>query len=314
VSDRAPGPLSGTESATLQALFRIAMGVGVLHTFLPVVWRGLVPLVWTDRAYGGIGGLGEGSWQAALLGGPTPAVIGSLVAAVLVAGAAMVLGVGGRIAPFVALQAGLGLTDSNSNAGGSYDMLLSNGLWLCVLSGGHHTLSVEAWWRTGRWWPRVEIWSVPHWLIGWQLVLMYCTTGFQKVSAYWVPGGESSALYYILQQPEWHRFDMAWLAPLFPLTQLATLLTWFWEVLSPLWLLAVWFAATPERTSRLRTLFAALRLRWIYTAFGIGTHLAILVTMDVGPFSYLSLAFYVAMATPEEWEALLLRVTGSRPT
>jgi hypothetical protein len=299
--------LSGTESATSLSLFRLAMGVGVWHTVGPVVWRGLVPILWVDAADGGYLPLGDGPWLIALLGGPHPLQVWSFVAVALLAGTAMALGVGGRLAALAALLATNSLTDVNPYAGGSYDMLLANGLWLCVLGGGDATLSLTARVRTGRWWPRVEVWAAPRWLAGFQLVLMYCTTGLQKLSAFWVPGGEHSALYYILQQPEWQRRPMEWVAPLYPLTQLATLVSWFWEVGAPLWLLAVWFAATPERGGRVRAWFARLGVRWVFALVGLGMHVVIFATMDVGPFSYLSLAFYTVMWAPEEWERWLRR-------
>ena len=44
---------------------------------------------------------------------------------------------------------------------------------------------------------------------------------------------------------------MTWLAWVFPMTQVATAVTWFWEVLSPIWLLAV--VSIHGRASRYRT-------------------------------------------------------------
>lgn len=301
--DRIVEALSGTESATSTALFRLGMGLAVWHAVGPMVWRGLVPVLWTDAADGGYLPLGEGPWLVALLGGPHPPQVWSLVAASLAGATAMVLGVGGRLAALVTLLSTHAITDLNPYAGGSYDMLMANGLWLCVLAGGDATLSVTARLATGRWWPSVAIWSAPRWLAGFQLVLMYWATGWQKLSAYWVPGGESSALYYILQQPEWHRRPMEWVAPLFPLTQLATTGTWLWEVSAPVWLWAVWLAATAERGGPWRAWASRLRVRTVYAGVGVLLHLAIFVSMDVGPFSFLSLAFYAAMVLPGEWES-----------
>lgn len=301
------GRASGTESATGFALFRAAMGVGVLHALLPMVWRGLVPVLWVDRADGGYLPLNDGPWLVALLGGPHPPQVWALVGVALASAVAMVVGVGGRVVALTALWSSNALTDLNPYAGGSYDMLMANGLWLCVLGGGDQTLSLTARWRTGRWWPRVEVWSAPRWLAAYQLVLMYCATGFQKLSAYWVPGGDHSALYYIMQQTEWQRRPMEWVAPLYPLTQVATLVTWLWEVTAPVWLLAVWYAATPERGGRLRGWSNRLGVRWLYVAAGLVMHAVIFTTMDVGPFSYLSTAFYVVMFGPDEWERWLRR-------
>ena len=302
---------SSREDATSLALFRIGMGLGVLYTVGTVVLRGLVPVLWIDRDFGGMRDLGEGPWLVAMLGGPSPDVVWPLVIGSLIGGVLLTLGLGGRLMALVTLLVTTNVVDLNGHAGGSYDELLSNGLWLCVLAGGEATLSVSAWLEHRRWWPSVEVVAFPRWLAGWQLVLMYGATGLQQVSAYWVPGGESSALYYILQQPSWHRTDMSWIAYVFPLTQLATTITWIWEVTAPLWLLAVWWAAQPKPVGRLAAWSNQIKLRWIFMGIGLSMHLVIFVTMDVGPFSFLSVAFYTVMVHPHEWRALPSLLAGS---
>ena len=303
--------LSATEGATSLALFRIAIGLGSLYTIGSVALRGLVPILWIDEDYGGYRSLGDGPWLVARLGGPTPGVTWSLVIGALVGSLLVTLGAGGRISALFALVCANNVLSINGHAGGSYDELLTNGLWLVVLSGGHQTLSLDAWRRTGRLASGEQILSFPRWLAIWQLVLMYWTTGLQKVSAYWVPGGDASALYYILQQPEWHRYDMSAVAYVFPLTQLATTVTWLWEVLAPLWIFAIWYSLHPERPGLLRRWSNRIYLRSLFAITGIVMHAVIFVTMDVGPFSLLSLAFYTTTVHPHEWEALWARLRGS---
>jgi hypothetical protein len=309
--------VAATEGATSMALFRIGLGLSTLLTVGTVLLRGLVPVLWFDEIDGGTRALGQGPWLVALLGGPEPAVVWAIVGGAMLGGLLVTLGLGGRFGALLALVCASNAVGMNGHAGGSYDDLLTNGLWLLVLSGGHRTLSLDARLRTGRWWPDVQILAFPRWLAAWQLVLMYCTTGLQKVSAYWVPGGDASALYYILQQPEWHRFDMSWLAYVFVLTQVATTATWLWEVSAPVWMLAIGFSAEPERPGALRRWFRRLHVRTLYAVVGIGMHLVIFLTMDVGPFTPLSLAFYVTTVHPWEWDAaaarLAARFTGRSP-
>jgi len=300
---------SATESATSLALFRIGIGLVTLYTLGSVVAAGLVEQLWVDAAHGGMMPL-HPSWLIAGLGGATPTVVWSVLVVAMGAASLVILGIGGRAAALVALFTVTSLVDLNGHAGGSYDELLGNAWWLVVLAGGHHTLSVQARWRTGRWWPEAPVIAFPRWLALWQLCLMYGSTGWQKVSAYWVPGGDHSALYYIMQQPTWHRYDMAWVAAWFPLTQLATAVTWWWEVTAPLWILFVWYAHTPDRPGRMRAWSNRLRLRWVYAGIGVVMHLVIFATMEVGPFSPLSLAFYVLLASPGEWEQWLGRSEG----
>lgn len=298
---------SATEDATSQALFRIAVGACVLYTLLDVVFADLVDVIWVDAAYGGMRPLTSPPWLIDALGGATPSVIHGLVAVGVLGGLCLVLGIGGRLAPLITLLAAGSVVDVNGHAGGSYDELLSNALWLLVLSGGHKTLSVQAKWTTGSWWPEAPIYAFPRWLAIWQLCLMYGTTGLQKVSTYWVPGGESSALYYIMQQPTWQRGDMTWVASFYGLTQAATLVTWFWEVFAFFGILTVWYAATPDRPGRVRAWSNRLQLRWVFAGIGLVMHLVIFVTMEVGPFSPLSLSFYVLLAQPWEWRRWLTR-------
>jgi hypothetical protein len=296
-----------TESATTLALFRIAIGLCALYTVGSVVGAGLVEVIWVSAAHGGMLPLDEPPWLVAWLGGATPTVAWGLVTAALVGAAGLTLGVGGRPWALATALVTNNLLDLNGHAGGSYDELLANALWLVFLSGGHRTLSLEAWWRTRQWWPEVSVLAFPRWLAIWQLCLMYGTTGLQKLSTYWVPGGESSALYYILQQPTWQRGDMRWVAHVYPLTQIATTVTWFWEVLAFFWIVTVWYAETPERPGRLRAWSNRWQLRWVFAVIGLVMHAAILITLEVGPFSPLSLAFYVCLAQPAEWERWLGR-------
>ena len=147
-----------------------------------------------------------------------------------------------------------------------------------------------------------------------RLVLVYGTTGLQKLSAHWLPGGELSALYYIMQQPSWQRIDMAWLAPFYPLTQAATLTTWCWEICAPLLLLAYVFRSTRTRPGRMRGWMNTHDFRTLYAAFGIAMHLGIFLTMEVGPFTWISLAFYACLWHPDEWTHVWRRLQRRRKT
>lgn len=294
---------SATEDPTSVALFRILMGLCVLLTVGSVIAADLVPVIWVDKAFGGVRRL-QGNWLVRLLGGPTPTVIWSLVAVCLASATALTAGVGSRMSALITLFTTQALVDINGYAGGSYDQLLQNGLWLCVITPSGASLSVDAWRRTGSFVDPTPIGRWARLLIAFQIVLVYWTTGLQKLSAYWTPGGDFSALYYILQQPSWQHTDMRWLAYVFPLTQLGTAATWFWEVLAPLWLLAVHWADRKGWRGR----FA--QSRWVFFALGIIFHVLILLTMNVGPFGPISMAFYVAMVRPERLYGLLTRLVA----
>src|SRR5690606_34525291 len=104
------------------------------------------------------------------------------------------------------------------------------------------------------------------------------------------------------------RFDMAVVADLYWLTQIATAVTWHWEQLTPILLLFFYYRYTPERPGRLRRWLGRWDLRKPWAAIGAGLHLGILVLMNVGPFSLISVAYYVCLWRPDEWAALSERL------
>jgi hypothetical protein len=131
-------------------------------------------------------------------------------------------------------------------------------------------------------------------------VIVYFMTGIQKVSDTWVPGGELSALYYILQQPTWQRVDSLWLAHVFPLTQLGTLFTWTFEVGSPLLLVAI--VVERHGRGRLARQLRRIPFRRGWALWGAVLHVGIALSMAVGVFPYLAPAFYVALLAPAAGE------------
>jgi hypothetical protein len=267
-------------------MFRVAIGLVVLGSVLSVA---VVPArwpVWFDVAHGGWVAT-PASFPYRLLGA-SPATVGLGVGLALASSAALVVGFGGRWTALVALQAWLALADLNPRAGGSHDELLANGLWLLVLASGTQTWSVDAWRDSGRWAPADA--TAPVWgrfLVGWQIALVYASSGWHKWSAHWVPGGDGSALYDILQQPTWQRFDHSWAAWVYPATQVATSVAWCFEVGAPLWFFATWICLDRDRAW-------ALLVRRAFAVTGLVMHVGLEVCLAVGPFGWASLAFWPA--------------------
>ncbi len=299
------GILGRREGGLAVALFRIITAVGLIYNLVPTMLRGLVDVLWTDAEYGGYRALtGAGSWIVSLLGGPTPEVVWSLVIVTLVAGIGLLIGLGGRIGgrliAFIALQGMLAISMINGDAKGSYDALLCDALWLLVLCDGTATLSLDAWRRERRWVSDLAVAAWPRYLVIVQLCTLYASTGLHKVSAFWTPMGGYTALYYILLQPTWHRWSMYWIAWVFPLTQVLTALTWLWEVSFPLVGLYLYLRQKPGKGGRLRRLITRWDLRTPYVVFGLTMHLMIFILMEVGPFSFIAMAFYPCLYRPEE--------------
>lgn len=290
--------LAHREPGDSLALFRIGCGLCVVGAVGAVVTAGAVPTLWFDAPHGGYLATLDAPWQFTFLGGATPFNVWIMVVLAMISGLCLALGVGGRLTALVALQSYMALADLNVDAGGSYDNMLTNALWLLFLSRATATLSLDCRLRTGKWTSRKLVPAWPRYLVIFQLVLIYWSTGMHKLSASWMPGGGFSAVYYTLQQPTWQRWDMQWLAWVYPLTQVATAVTWLWEITSPLLLLALWYRATRERPGRLRAFFNWINYpRW-FVLIGVIMHAAVLVFMEVGPFSWIAFAYYACLLRP----------------
>jgi hypothetical protein len=185
--------LDRREPGTTLALWRIACGLCLVGTIAAVVLAGAVPLLWLPPADGGYTQPAT-PWLFRQIGGVTPATVKGMVALTLVAGVLTAVGLGGRIAVLAALQGFLALMGLNSDATGGHDSVISNGLWLLVLSRSTETLSLDCRLRTGRWTSERPVPAWPRYLAIFQLVLIYWSTGLHKMSAAWTPGGGLGAL------------------------------------------------------------------------------------------------------------------------
>jgi hypothetical protein len=256
--------------------------------------------LWLRPEYGGYT-YPDFPWQFRLFGKVTPDTVHAMIAITILAGVLMTVGLAGRIPILVAQQGFLALINLNSDATGGHDLVISNALWLLVFSRSTATLSLDCKIWTGSWTSNRLVPAWPRYVMIVQLVLIYWSTGAQKVSATWTPVGGFSALYYVLQQPTWQRMDMSWLAWIYPLTQIGTAVSWLWEVTSPLLLLALWYRATRDRPGWLRRTFNRVNFRRIFVTIGLIVHLGILVFLEVGPFTWIMLACYACLYGPEEW-------------
>ncbi len=288
------------EPGTALACFRIATGLVMLYSLLSVGLAGMIDVLWVDHASGGYAYLGTGNWLLERLGGPTPAVIHALYGVSLAGTLLVIAGAGGRLSILVALQAYTAMALVNGDASGGYDLLITNAMWLLVLGDATATLSVRCRRRTGRWTCDAEVPAWPRYLAVFQLLVMYATTGMHKLSADWLPAGGWAALYRVFQDPTWRRFDMQWTAWVYPLTQVATAVTWLFEVTAPLMLVWYYCRYTRERPGRLRARIQRRDLRIPFAALGLSLHIGILVTLNVGPFSLATLAYYVCLWHPDE--------------
>jgi hypothetical protein len=279
--------LAAREDGAALAAVRIGIGIAVLTLTLPFVFgdagRDIVTFAFCDVEFGGYRAL-EGSSLLRWLGGPRPEVMLGLLRVASVAAALMVLGLGGRLPVLVVAVTTHLVFGVNADVSGGGDALLGNALFLLLLGDCTQTLSLDARLRTGRFIDPTLIAAWPRKLILVQLAIVYTVTGVQKlVSSAWTPLDGFSALYQILQSPQWARdpdlvvWTNGWLVV--P-TAVLSFVTIAWEIGFVVVLLK-------------------RRWRWLFALTGIGMHVGILVLMEVGAFSWLSMAMYPAMFAPE---------------
>lgn len=299
---------SARELGTSLALFRIAVGLVMVYALLSVIAADLVGVVWVDSAYGGLQPLATHHWLVRLLGGFSPSAAWTLVISALTLATCLIVGLGGRVTALASAQVYYALTSGHPALSGGYDVLITNALWLLALADSTATLSLDCRLRTGAWRSSHLVSAWPRYLVILQLIVVYGATGLKKVSPVWTPGGDHSALYWVFQEPTWRRFDMTWTASAFWITQVASAVTWWWEVLTPLLLLVYWARYTAQRGGRLRRALNHFDLRKPWACIGIALHLGIVALLNVGPFSPISLAYYICFVPPETLE----RVTFGR--
>jgi hypothetical protein len=275
---------STQEPGTPLAQFRIGVATALLVLVLPLLWSAEGPLVvrfaFTERAAAvGAGGYRDLSttWLMDLLGPATPALQHAVLVVLALAAALMLVGWCGRVPVLVAAVGSKLAFGQNFDVSGAGDALLGNALFLLLLGDCTATWSLDCRLRTGRF---VDDTPVPAWprrLAVLQLAVMYTSTGLQKlVSTAWSPLDGFSALFGILQSPQWARFPQLvathgrWLVvPLALLTALTTV----WEVS---FVVVLW----------------KRRWRALYAVVGAALHAGILLLLEVGVFSLLSVAFY----------------------
>ena len=277
--------------------FRICMGLTLLYTFCSPYFSDAWIPIWVDATDGGIRHYNNIPWLLDWLGGPTKVGVERLIFLSIVSSIGLIIGLGSRWMALLGMFTMNTISWHNPMASGGHDDLIANGLWILFFVTSDATWSLQSRIQNGTWRSATLIPAFARRLLLFQLILMYCSTGLQKISAHWIPFGSMDALWYILQQPTWAKQNFEWLAPWFLVTQLATLGTWIFEVFSPLFL--VWlFYATPQRMNRVPSKFQmwmTLPIRPIFMLSGISLHIGIWLTMDVGPFSLAAISYYWTM-------------------
>ena len=300
------------EPATPLALFRILVGLILLWDLADIGLTGAMNCLWHPIESGGFQNP-KGNWLWAKLGGTTESNIRLVYGSSLLCCVSMIMGVGSRITALIAIQLFSALVGLLPGSGGGHDRLITNALWILVLAPADSTLSLKQRLKSGRWISIDPVVAWPRYLAVYQLVLMYTCTGIQKLGAEWWPMGNYLAVYYAVLIPYWARIDWGELVGSFPLfTQIGSGITWFWESTWGLVLLHFYFRKTNTRTSKIRLLFNRIDIRRLYILIGIVMHTGVAITMNLGPFSAITMSYYVCCIHHDEWNKIWHRVTRLR--
>jgi hypothetical protein len=285
------------EPAQALAAMRIITAVTVFLTFANAWTSGVAKNLWVDPAVAPI----DAGWLKHF-GGATWTNVRALLIVGLSSSVLLFFGAFTRVAAILTFATYRSLVFLSIWSGGSGDNVVANLLFLLVLAKSGDAWSIDA--RLFRSSTTVPAW--PRYLAIGQLVTIYVSTGWQKLSAAWMPFGTREAVWLSLQHPIWQRRPMLW----FPawITQIATVSTWFFEIAAPLLILAFYYRATADRPGRVRAFFNRIDFRAKYLAVGFALHLGIELTLEVGDFFGGMMGLYCACIHPSEWISLFSRV------
>ncbi len=292
------GIWSKEERPSVLAVVRILVAVVILADFATIHHLGLIEVLFTPQEIGGLPDVSDRNpvpelyrWFTA-----TPAVAHGAWGAVMLSATCFGLGLLTPLSGAVLVLVYAQLAQVLPLGDRGIDMMLRN--IVCILS---FSACGRVWGLDAVLFGRRDV--APAWprhLIVLQVAAMYFLAGIQKLALSWTPVGGYSALYLILQDPSIARHDFGWLRDVYPLTQLASLMTVCFEYTACLIPLVYWFRATRERPGRLRAWFNRVQPIRYWLSVGVLLHLGIAATMALGIFPWAMLALYPAFFHPEE--------------
>ena len=219
------------------------------------------------------------------------------IAGIVVSAAAMTVGYQTRLA-VPATFAGLALQKAwNHLPLSSAHVVLLSIVFCLMWTDSGRVLAVDSRRRASRG-DTIPAW--PLWLIRYQVVVIYASSGLWKLS--YPAWRDGTAVYWALSLNAFHRFPFGIPSEAAPLL---AVLTWSALLFELLFAVGVYF-----RRTRMVTLVA-----------GVGLHVGLLVALELGPFSLVMIASYLAFIDPrvvkrlvEAWPACAAASRGPAAT
>lgn len=302
------------EDGVSLALVRIAVAVVLLTDQLIAGRLGLIENLWGPHTQGGLALAADQQ--------PMPLmfeVFGADAATahilwwLMVGGCvALALGVFSRIAAAVVVFASAQEAMIFPIGDRGIDIALRAICLILVFSRSGSTLSVEGFVRRGKLHTGDLIPAWPRYFCVLQICWIYFSAGFHKRGDWW-PWQGSSALWRILHDPHFARFDLAGWEWTYPLTQLGTLGTMFFELTPPIFILALYYRRFPQRAGRIGGFLNRMRFRDLWLTLGVTFHVGLIFTMRLGIFPLGVLAIYPAFFFPDEVLGFARKVRSKLP-
>jgi hypothetical protein len=293
------------------ALLRILVGLVLAWDLAESALRGLIPALWQVPPRGIGLALPTSALPLVLRAfGTSDAVLEALFAVALLGALAVAVGFCLRPAAFGCALATAALAHLAPDGERAIDVLLRTAMLVLALSRADAVWSLSAWLRKRRGAPLERL--IPAWprqLLFLQLVWVYFSAAHNRGGDAWWPAGDFAALSRILSDPHFARFSPGWTGHVYPLTQLATLLTMAFELTSPLLLALTYCDRHSGAGGQVGALVRRFRLRWAWLGLGVCLHLGIAVTMRLGIFPFGMLALYPVLLHPDEVVLVLERCT-----
>ena len=297
--------LSEAEDPSTLAAVRFTFGVALALNVLQQVLLGDPVLMYADVEHGGIFALEPRSLSLFRFLPPTAAVAWALLGVQLLAAMGLAVGFLTRFSTAVAFIIQVTLVGRMAMFRYDGDVVFRVVCFLLLVSPVGAAWSVDAW--RGRGHAMVSAW--PRRLLVAQLAIIYTRTGVVKLASTWSAMEDWSAVYLALNLPAISRYPGDWAAhPLiFPLTQVATFVASWWEVLFFLVPLNMFLRRRPAAAHRWRLarILARHDLRPGFVLVGLAMHGGLLVVTDVGLFSVVMLSLYPALLLPGEARRVL---------
>jgi len=283
----------------------LAMTANMLHQILGV---GVVEL-YALPEHGGVWGWGgPPTYSLFQLFDPTAEAVWALALVNLLAALCLTAGAFTRVAAVVLMAINMTLVSRLSLYGFGGDVVVRVFSFLMVLAPLGASWSVDAWLFGGR--RQVPLW--PRRLVIAQVTFLYVKTGIVKLGSQWSFSGGHSAVYYAVNDPSFARVDGRWAAWAYPLTQLGTFVTRWWETLFFLLPWNMYLRRPSERRGLLRRTLGRIDLRLPWLAVGAILHLTLFATMQLGMFPWVTMATYAFFVKPSEARWLFEKVLGKR--